>query len=82
VGEPCGVFFDYPFHPDHRVPSERIGAELFARAGALYFGEPERMRQSLPLTHGASSDAARPRLLESRLSCTSEKVCICASAVP
>jgi hypothetical protein len=45
-------FFRYPMLENDLSDSVKK-AELFARLGVLYFGEPERMRQSLPLAYGA-----------------------------
>lgn len=45
-------FFRYPMLESDLSDSVKR-AELFARLGVLYFGEPERMRQSLPLAYGA-----------------------------
>lgn len=50
-----GPFFYYPLGYSDLTDTVKE-AELFARLGVLYFGEPERMRQSLPLAYGAFNE--------------------------
>lgn len=52
-GGKYSVFFSYPLDSKYDFSDDRIKAELFARLGALYFGEPDLMRQVLPLAYGA-----------------------------
>lgn len=47
-----GAFFAYPVL-EKALGEGRIKAELFARMGALYLGEPELMRRSLPKAYEA-----------------------------
>ena len=54
-------FIEYPL--DRPELSNTVKqAELFARLGVLYFGEPELMRQSLPLAYGAFDEIFRIRI--------------------
>lgn len=50
-GGPYAAYYEYPLHDRYGFDDNRIAAELFARAGALYFGEPARMQAQLPATH-------------------------------
>lgn len=52
-GREYAAFLKYPLWPEPNLSESRTKAELFARLGALYFGEPARMRQSLPLAYEA-----------------------------
>lgn len=55
-GGAYSAFLAYPLDPQHGFSVDRVKAELFARLGVLYFGEHDRMRQSLPLAYGAFNE--------------------------
>lgn len=55
-GAEFGAFLDYPLNPEYGYTESRIKAELFARLGTLYLGDPELMRSAMPKTYEVYHD--------------------------
>lgn len=53
AGGPAAEWLSYPLHPAQGLSDARISAELFARLGTFYHGDPTRMQRELPTAYEA-----------------------------